>query len=234
VSAFVEVGTSRTSRIDQTQRAELALPVYVGLNGYIQNAGFTQKPITALEHGALNGPVAVVMHRTDSYSSVSVFSSFEASGIGTHFVVDKDGTVYQTASLLQRTFHIGKIKPRCRDENTCGPEEAAALRRMSFAQINTHEMGKPYPTRYPANPDSVGIEVVAKHRDDGWEAPTANQRTSISLLVDILKNAYGLSNADIYEHDKISYKTEGEGAGLYDARPVGLPPRFEGRGKWGE
>lgn len=234
MSAFIEVGSSRTSPVTQTQRTELQLPVYVGQNGYVQNAGFIQKPISALEKGALIGPVAVVLHRTDSYNSSSVFRSFQDSGIGTHFVVDKDGAIYQTASLQQRTWHVGKLKSRCRDERSCGAVEAAVLARMSFSQINSHELGKRYPARYPANTDSVGIEVVAKHQTAGWDAPTPAQSTAINQLVEILKNEYGLSNGDVYEHDKISYKTDGEGAGLYDARPVRLPPWFEGRGGWGE
>lgn len=49
-----------------------------------------------------------------------------------------------------------------------------------------------------------------------WEPPTAEQKASIATNVGILKKEYALSDADIYEHDDISYKTEGEGAGLYD------------------
>jgi hypothetical protein len=37
----------------------------------------------------------------------------------------------------------------------------------------------------------------------------SSQYASIKKLVDMLKTEYGLSNADIYEHDKISYKIEG-------------------------
>lgn len=40
-------------------------------------------------------------------------------------------------------------------------------------------------------------------------------KKSIEKLVDIIKNIYELEDRDVYEHDKISYKTEGEGADLY-------------------
>ncbi|GAB7575697.1 hypothetical protein OkiPb00104_01980 [Escherichia coli] len=41
------------------------------------------------------------------------------------------------------------------------------------------------------------------------------KKKSIEKLVDIIKNIYELEDRDVYEHDKISYKTEGEGADLY-------------------
>lgn len=48
-----------------------------------------------------------------------------------------------------------------------------------------------------------------------WESATDSQKKSIEKLVDIIKNIYELEDRDVYEHDKISYKTEGEGADLY-------------------
>ena len=71
---------------------------------------------------------------------------------------------------------------------------------------------------------SVGIETVSRcirncgAGDKGvpeWESPTAEQTRSIANLIRILKSAYGIGDADIYEHDLISYKTAGEGAGLW-------------------
>lgn len=47
----------------------------------------------------------------------------------------------------------------------------------------------------------------------GYSSP---KKDSIKNLVEILKAEYNLSEDDIYEHDKIAYKTNGEGAGLYD------------------
>lgn len=74
------------------------------------------------------------------------------------------------------------------------------------------------------NLDSVGIETVAKHQgDSGWEAPTAEQLASIATIVRVLKDAYSLGGDDIYEHDHISYKTEGEGAGLYSGDDAERP-----------
>lgn len=48
-----------------------------------------------------------------------------------------------------------------------------------------------------------------------WNTPTQAQKDSIKNLVEILKEEYNLSDDDVYEHDKISRKTDGEGANLY-------------------
>ncbi|EGO8362173.1 N-acetylmuramoyl-L-alanine amidase [Escherichia coli] len=74
--------------------------------------------------------------------------------------------------------------------------------------------------RYPYNGDAIGIEVVCLYVSDGnkggsWNPVTAAQKKSVNKLVDILMNIYELSEGDIYGHDKISYKTAGEGDGLY-------------------
>ena len=223
---YREVGQSTTSPADTTQRKEVEVEVYVGENGYVQNAGFTIKPIAALEKGTMDGPKAIVLHRTDGASVQSALDS-AGTGVGTHFYVDKDGTVYQAASLLKRTYHVGKIKSRCMAEGTCPAAETRMITGWGWSptRVHNHEKAKAYPDRYPKNADSVGIETVSRcikncaPGDKGtpeWEPPTAEQKAAIASIVEILKKEYDLTNADIYEHDIISYKTEGEGAGLYD------------------
>jgi hypothetical protein len=51
--------------------------------------------------------------------------------------------------------------------------------------------------------DSVGIETVADHDGTSWEVPTAEQVASIKAVVKILQDEYGVTDADIHEHDKI-------------------------------
>lgn len=228
---FKRVGQSTTSPTSNLQRMTVRVRAYVDDKGYVQNAGFAFKPISALENGPIDGPKAIVLHRTDSYTVDSALRSFQ-SGIGTHFIVAKDGAVTQAASLLNRTAHVGKIKSRAAESGSPAGE-AALIKGWGWApaKIYNHEKSKSYPDRYPMNQDSVGIETVAKHRgDSGWEAPTAEQSASIATIVRILKDTYGLGEDDIYEHDNISYKTDGEGAGLYSGDPVsspGMPPTID-------
>ncbi|WP_140728016.1 peptidoglycan recognition protein family protein [Pseudomonas sp. Hp2] len=218
----VPVGQATTTPVEQAERATIDVETYVDENGYVQNAGFVLKKIPALEKGSMDGPKAIVLHRTDSKTLASPLQSFE-KGIGTHFIVDKDGTVYQTASLLKKTHHVGKIKSRCYEGGACPADEAKLIKSWGWAptKVHDHEKVKDYPSRYPMNEDSVGIEVVADHDGSKWEAPTAEQSKSIRHVISVLKAEYGVQDSDIYEHDKISYKTSGEGEGLYSIDAVG-------------
>ncbi len=49
------------------------------------------------------------------------------------------------------------------------------------------------------------------------------------MLIGFLRNAYPLPDNDVHAHDDISYKTLGEGSGMYDGGAVGGlrgPPPF--------
>jgi hypothetical protein len=198
----------------------------VGADGYLTDHAVTRHEVPGLGRSSMGEPVALVMHRTESATAASALKSF-ASGrdgvqYGTHFLIDKDGTIYQTASLGQKTLHVGKIKSRCVEEGTCSVEESRLAEKRGFNPTATHnhEKAKQYPQRYPLNEDSVGIEVVARHVDGSWEAPTAAQTVAINRLVGILQQQYGLGEQDVYAHDVVSYKTLGEGAGLYQPAAV--------------
>ncbi|WP_159565017.1 peptidoglycan recognition protein family protein [Budvicia diplopodorum] len=190
--------------------------IYVDPDGYIKNANFIQSSVAGLGKGVMNKINGIVLHRTDSSSVEGTLTSF-SKGVGTHFLIAKNGDIHQTVSLFSYTYHVGKIKSRCMEEKTCSAEESKKIKSFGWnpGKVYDHEKVKMYPERYPYNGDSVGIEVVAMHKNDGWESPTLEQTNSISKLVDIIKNIYELDDRDVYEHDKISYKMEGEGAGLY-------------------
>ncbi|EDP9826591.1 N-acetylmuramoyl-L-alanine amidase, partial [Salmonella enterica subsp. enterica] len=190
--------------------------IYVDSEGYIQNAEITKKTVKELEHGEMDKINAIILHRTESSSEP--FDSFKRKKEGTHFVVAKNGTLYQSASLFEWTPHIGKIRSRCQEEKTWSDEERKKIQSFGWnpKRLYEYELEKEYPVRYPYNKDSVGIEVVADYVSGSWENPTAEQMKSINKLIDILMNIYELQKKDIYEHDKISYKTAGEGAGLYN------------------
>lgn len=202
---------------DQTLRAYAHTP-QVGKDGYLTDPGITKQPIAALEKGPLKDINAVVMHRTEGSTAQGALNSFK-TGTGTHFLIDKDGTIYQTASLNEQTQHVGKIKGRCVEEGNCSAQEKAFFDKTGWnpKAIHDHEKAKAYPDRFPMNSDSVGIEVVGSYnsKTKTWDAPTAEQTASINKLVGTLQKEYGLNDQDVYKHDAISYKTLGEGADLY-------------------
>ncbi|TQR51989.1 hypothetical protein DMC01_12615, partial [Campylobacter troglodytis] len=149
---------------------------------------------------------AIVLHRTDSTSALQAINSFLNKELGTHFLIDKDGTIYQCASLHKWTRHIGDIKARDIEINGKNSKDYSKYKNKTYKEIASIEKRKSYPTRYPINNDSIGIEVVGKCYNDKekkikiglnytqyngkWEEAAQEQKVSIKHLVDILKAEY--------------------------------------------
>lgn len=237
---FEETTTTDENNKDKDCRKTV---IYVDSEGYLQNAKITRNTISELNKGRIEFINAVVLHRTALSGTAKIaFNGFK-TGTGSQFIIDNDGTIYQTESLSTYTWHVGYIKPRCEDENSCTPTDVKELNDMHkiyiskkksahtkearkkvsdeyYESIHKYEIKKDYPIRYPYNGDAIGIEVVCLYIDKGkhagsWTPITEAQKKSINRLVDILMNIYELSEKDIYGHDKISRKTPGEGDGLY-------------------
>lgn len=182
-----------------------------------------------LEHGKLEAPRAVVLHRTAAPAAESTLNAYRGGQqTGAHFLVAEDGKIIQTASLERIAWHVGTIRPRCLEQSTCAREEKAAIDALMTAPgkswgTKVHEIGdreiqkKSYPDRFPINSDSIGIEIVGKQesQDKGYAAPTKAQVEAVRALVEALKAKYGLADADVYRHGDIAYKdrTEGQGTG---------------------
>lgn len=186
-----------------------------------------------LSHGPLTAVNAIVVHQTDSSTAVSTFAKYKrdadetvktkGSGDGAHFLIDKNGTIYQTADLTKRCWHVGPIKSRCYETHTCSDmvtkqyssmEKLKPWSKMFVAPVDQIERAKPYPARYPDNADSIGIEIVGKHvggdESELYEKPTEAQQASLHWLVTQLLDAYGLTTIDIYRHPQVSRKNKGE------------------------
>lgn len=184
----------------------------------VKHADQTKQLATALEKGSLTQQQtkAIILHRTNTDTSLQAVNGF-LSGVGTHFLIDTDGTIYQCASLYKYTQHVGKIRSKAKETGTWSEKEQQHIKSLgnNVQVLYDYEKTKSYPNRYPINSDSIGIEVVGKYKSNQWEVATQAQKDSIKNLVEILKEEYNLSDDDVYEHDKISRKTDGEGANLY-------------------
>ena len=81
------------------------------------------------------------------------------------------------------------------------------------------ETQKAYPSRYPYNSDSIGIEVSGKYDEkaQAYVSATAAQKSSVIRLISGLKKKFNLTDKDVYRHGEISYKdaqrTEGRDLG---------------------
>ena len=189
-------------------------------DGKLLDARVTQKIFINLEHGDLKKVDALVLHQTGGKDAAGTLPEYKSSTIGAHFLIDQDGTVYQTARINKRAFHVGKSRSKCLEAKSCGPEEQAAIKTILNAkgvsyskklkELNDSESAKSYPTRYPNNDDSLGIEVASAMTNGTYEDPTSDQATSVKWLVAELLALLNLKASDVYRHPEVSYKDASE------------------------
>jgi N-acetyl-anhydromuramyl-L-alanine amidase AmpD len=187
-------------------------------NGMLSDSKIICKRFTQIEHGSLEAVHAIVVHQTDSGTAQSAFTAYTKGGNGAHFLIDKNGSVYQTASLRRRCYHVGKlIRSRCLEISgkSCPDGAIAKAATMGWTsrikQIDQIERKKSYPDRYPVNSDSIGIELVGMHVDEKtYEPLTLAQNNSLLWLIDLLYKEFKLTSGDVFRHPDVSYKNPGE------------------------
>lgn len=200
-------------------------------NGKIIDKNVELKTYPSIEHGNINNVTSIVLHRTDSSSAKSTLSTLNAytngKKFGAHFLIDKNGKIYQTANMTKICWHVGILLPRCRIENNCDPNELKTITSLthekgfSFSRraknLSRHEVCKKYPLRYPSNNDSIGIEVVGKFwpGQQFFDKPTIQQLKSLNWLAGIIVKKYKLNiKNDVYAHGEIARKEVSEGTQL--------------------
>ena len=209
---------------------EVEKPYYIDSEGYLQGLGIVKYPITRLELSLANGfmPKAIVLHMTDSNTAKSSLESWNNPNnarVGTHFLIDTDGTIYQCASLHKYTQHVGDIRSKVELEKTWNTQEKALIEsiwkeKTSYSarkiKVSNYEKSKSYPNRYPINSDSIGIEVVGKYDNKTKRYPnaTTKQLESLEQLVAVLLELFNMNKANIYAHAKIAYKDENSTEGV--------------------
>ncbi|WP_211115407.1 peptidoglycan recognition protein family protein [Nitrospirillum amazonense] len=97
----------------------------IDAEGWVVDPKVTRKPFPNLNHGKMTVISGIIVHQTASPTAEATFNSYSgASPNGAHFLIDKDGTVYQTASIKWKLWHVGKIKPRCILETPAPPPKS--------------------------------------------------------------------------------------------------------------
>jgi len=204
-------------------------------HGMISHARVRHARSTQIERGKRTGAITgIVVHQTDADTSASSLNSYKQSGAnGAHFLIDKDGTIYQTAAIYQRTNHVGPLKARCLAAMRCKPRDFANAGVEGMHQI---EMRKPPGERYPGNMEAIGIELVGRARLPAgfraaekeaeltleklrgrhgiYDEPTAAQNQSLSWLVRALQESIQIDHEEVFRHPVVSRKnpTEAQGA----------------------
>ncbi len=172
--------------------------------------------ITRIENGDMKHVCGIIVHQTDGRTAEGTISHYKTSGkkAGAHFLIEKDGTIYQTASLYKKTSHVGLLKSRCLAESRCAPSELPKLRKAGAPAMHKSEKKKIFPIRYPSNADSIGIELVGKAygpKDNKvFENVTAEQNESLKWLIQELTMTLKISLREVYRHPVVSRKNPTE------------------------
>ena len=126
----------------------------------------------------------LVIHQTDSPTVSSTLNSYALKGAnGAHFLIDKDGTIYQTASLKRKTNHVGPLRSRCAQEKSCSPEETKLNQKHDPRGEAQREREKQAGDRFPSNSDSIGIELVGMAYKAKNHQETSNLDGSFNFLI---------------------------------------------------
>jgi len=162
----------------------------------------------------------IIVHQSSGPTAESAFNSYRAGQAGAHFLIAKDGTIYQTASIKKQTWHVGKLRSRCLAELRCSAEEMKLAQKYDPSGTNRREMGKLVPDRYPANRDSIGIEIVGQAlpltEPDGdkrtYETVNETQNISLKWLISELRATLSIPMSEIFRHPVVSRKNKTEAA----------------------
>lgn len=200
--------------------------------GHIEDLRVTLTIRPKIERGAMDAVNGIIVHQTGGSNAIGSLSSYEQDNAnGAHFLVDKDGTIYQTASVYKRCNHAGALKSRCMSEQRCSPADLKALAGKSVGKaIGRVESAKSWPDRYPGNSDSIGIELVGKARkatleeraqwkeDEVYEPLTEAQQSSLEWLLRKLSATLQVSMTEVFRHPTVSWKNSSEAGSARGAR----------------
>ncbi|SFD34725.1 peptidoglycan recognition protein family protein [Paracidovorax konjaci] len=205
--------------------------------GMIVNAGIVPRRFSQIERQPLEQVRGIIVHQTGSGTAASTFNSYGlANANGAHFLIDKDGTVYQTASVRKRTHHVGPLLARCLAELRCKPAEFALSKSnpetAAPQRMHKIEMQKSVPVRYPSNVDSLGIELVGRPALPPGKTPPVNatpidkeryfnqhavyepvtnaQNASLQWLIGELAMSLSIPAGEVFKHPTVSRKNPTE------------------------
>ncbi|WP_432731607.1 peptidoglycan recognition protein family protein [Variovorax sp. W6] len=219
--------------------------VEIDKHGMISHARVRHARSPQIERGKRVGAITgIVVHQTDADTLTSSLNSYRnPKANGAHFLIDKDGTIYQTAAIYQRTNHVGPLKARCLITGKCAPRDFPA--KAGATTIHRIEMRKAPHERYPGNMQAIGIEMVGRAKmPEGFRpttrqleltpeelrgeiavfpTPTAAQNQSLSWLVLVLENSMQIATSEVFRHPVVSSKNKTEAEGANWTLPVRTP-----------
>jgi hypothetical protein len=233
------------SATNQTASGRNHMLVEIDKHGMMSHARIRHARSPQIERGKRTGAITgIVVHQTDADTSVSSLNSYRnPKANGAHFLIDTDGTIYQTAAIYQRTNHVGPLKARCLVMKTCKPQDFP--RKAGAMAMHRIEMQKTPGDRYPGNMEAVGIEMVGRARlpagfkpireEQGWsldrlrgeygifDTPTAAQNQALTWLVSVLEDSTQVPRDEVFRHPVVSSKNKTEAQGANWNLPLPKP-----------
>ena len=182
-------------------------------NGRVIHTNISPAIRTAIQKRPMLTIKGIIVHQTGSPSAQSTFNSYKNGKSGAHFLIAKDGTIYQTASLLFQTWHVGRLKARCLVKMQCTPVELKLLKKFNPKNEHQRESVKTVPVRFPSNEDSIGIELVGEALpksipDDKrvYETVTNEQNIALKWLVQELRQTLKIPVSEVFRHPDVARK----------------------------
>jgi hypothetical protein len=211
-------GAAAGAAAQAARLATAGTALQVDKDGMIVDGKVVNKRSLSIERGVMKKVNGIIVHQTGGGTAQSSLDSYKKKDAnGAHLLIDKDGTIYQTASLYQRANHVGKLKSRCISENRCTPAEIQAQKKFSPSAENKREMAKQVPDRFPSNSDSIGIEIVSaatqSPKDKNvfiYDSVNEKQNASLAWLVRSLSATLGVSMKEVFRHPDVSRKQASE------------------------
>jgi N-acetyl-anhydromuramyl-L-alanine amidase AmpD len=163
------------------------------LHRWIEVGANPGAPFPLIERGRLDAVTGIVVHQTNASTAQSSFNSYSRldkdgkAPNGAHFMIDKDGSITQTASLYRVTNHVGLLQSRSVLTKKCTPTELIASNALE--------------------------KIVVKPNgrvEDIYEPVNDQQNASLAWLVQQLVERFGVSMQEIYRHPQIGRKTPTE------------------------
>ena len=132
-------------------------------------------------------PTGITIHYTADGDLDRVKREMETKGVGYHFIIDRDGSLHQTANLLKAVNHAGKAMWNGQSPN----RTHIAIAFISWGLLNSDSLAW-------NGSKAVGV----KRRGHLWDAATPEQEERLSTLVRQLMREFAISAANICGHDE--------------------------------
>jgi len=194
--------------------------LHIDKRGVVVDTRIVKAISPTIERGSMTVIRGIIVHQTGAATAQSSLESYKRAGAnGAHFLIDKDGTIYQTASVKKKTWHIGKLKSRCVLEVKCSMEEKKLNTKFNPSLESKREMKKSVPDRFPSNQDAIGIELVGEALPRGTSIPeeqktyepvTEAQNKGHGWLVRELAVTLNLPLTEVFRHPTVSRKNPSE------------------------